>query len=44
MDNRGQRGSIGGFLDSIVKSEHKYLTRVKMNASDDKRIADPECK
>lgn len=40
VDNGGASGDI---LDSIVRSGHKYLTRVKMNASDDKRIADPDC-
>lgn len=40
VDNGGASGDI---LDSIVRSGHKYLTRVKMNASDDKRIADTEC-
>jgi transposase len=40
VDNGGASGDI---LDSIVKSGHKYLTRVKMNASDDRRINDSEC-
>ena len=35
VDNGGASGDI---LDSIVKSGNKYLTRVKMNLSDDKRI------
>jgi len=37
MDNGGASGDI---LDSIVKSGNRYLTRVKMNKSDDLRIAD----
>ncbi len=40
MDNGGASGDI---LDSIVKASHRYLTRVKMDTSDDKRIADPNC-
>jgi len=40
VDNGGASGDI---LDSIVDAGHKYLTRVKMNVSDDKRINDPEC-
>lgn len=35
VDNGGASGDI---LDSIVKSGHRYLTRVKMNASDDLRM------
>ena len=35
VDNGGASGDI---LDSIVKSGNRYLTRVKMNASDDQRI------
>lgn len=35
VDNGGAAGYI---LDSITESGNKYLTRVKMNASDDKRI------
>ena len=35
VDNGGAAGDI---LDSIVKAGHRYLTRVKMNMSDDKRI------
>ena len=40
VDNGGASGDI---LDSIVESGHRYLTRVKMNVSDDKRINDPKC-
>ena len=40
VDNGGASGDI---LDSIVKADRRYLTRVKLNASDDKRLADPEC-
>ena len=35
VDNGGAAGYI---LDSIVKAGNRYLTRVKMNASDDRRI------
>lgn len=35
MDNGGASGDI---LDSIIKSGNKYLTRVKMNLSDDERM------
>ena len=35
VDNGGASGDI---LDSIVRAGNKYLTRVKMNASDDLRI------
>jgi len=35
MDNGGAAGDI---LDMIVESGNKYLTRVKLNASDDKRM------
>jgi transposase len=35
VDNGGASGDI---LDSIVKSGNRYLTRVKMNVSDDQRI------
>ena len=35
VDNRGRSGDI---LDSTVKARHGYLTRVKMNASDDLRF------
>ncbi len=37
MDNGGASGDI---LDSIVSSGNKYLTRVKLNISDDKRITE----
>ena len=37
MDNGGASGDI---LDSIVRSGNRYLTRVRMNKSDDKRLAD----
>jgi hypothetical protein len=37
MDNGGAASDI---LDSIVDSGNRYLTRVKMNMSDDKRIAE----
>ena len=40
VDNGGASGDI---LDSIVKAGHRYLTRVKMNVSDDKRISDSDC-
>ena len=40
IDNGGASGDI---LGSIVDAGHRYLTRVKLNASDDKRIADPGC-
>lgn len=39
VDNGGASGDI---LDSIVKAGHRYLTRVKMNVSDDKRISDSD--
>ena len=37
VDNGGASGDI---LDSIVRSGNKYLTRVKMNISDERRISD----
>lgn len=37
MDNGGAANDI---LDSIVDTGHKYLTRVQMNLTDDKRIAE----
>ena len=37
MDNGGASGDI---LDSIVKSGNRYLTRVRMNRSDDTRMAE----
>ena len=37
VDNGGASGDI---LDSIVRSGNKYLTRVKLNASDDRRMRD----
>lgn len=40
VDNEGASGDI---LDSVVKAGHRYLTRVKMNASGDKRIEDASC-
>lgn len=40
VDNGGASGDI---LDSMVKAGHRYLTRVKMNASGDKRIEDASC-
>lgn len=33
-------GVFGDILDSIVKSGNRYITRVKMNISDDIRIRD----
>jgi transposase len=41
MDNGGAAGDI---LDSIVDSGNKYLTRVKLNASDDRRMEDQKDK
>ena len=35
VDNGGASGDI---RDSTVKAGHRYLTRVKMNASDDLRM------
>ncbi len=37
MDNGGASGDI---LDSIVRNGNRYLTRVKMNISDDERMRD----
>lgn len=37
MDNGGASGDV---LDSIVRAGHKYLTRVKLNVSDDRRMAE----